>query len=235
MTPSDVFERFAKDMATDPLVPAQLAAWSEARRKWRADWNQRAAASTMAVFESAFPGLSSSARDHAPHPVAAQAPELDSWRSAWQKAPTAEQNELAELFVRAVLSLETNAEALDEACSMLGTTTLGRAVPLAALSTAASSLDPSRYVVLCDAWLPVFHKDAEPATTALSYSQLNASALRWLAAADGNVLPPVLADAPASDRMAVVCTWAARTSRDANAGAKFDVTRKKYKDWPPMW
>ena len=235
MTLTDVFERFAKEMAADPQLPTQLAAWSDARRKWRADWNGRAAASPIVVFRSVFPGMSSNAGDRTPHPISEHAPELTAWTAVWQKAPSAEQNEVAELFVRAVQSIETNAEPLEQACARLAQTSLGRELPLAALSTAASSLDPSRYVLLCDAWLAVFHKDTERAATAVSYPQLNADALRWLAGAEGNPVWTALADAPSSDRMAVICSWAVRTNRDSTAGAKFDVTRKKYKDWPPMW
>jgi hypothetical protein len=225
MTPSEVFQRFAADAATDPLLSTQLAAWSDARSAWRSNWTQRGAASAMTVFQSAVPGS---------HPIAEHAPELNSWRAAWQKAPIAEQNELAELFVRAVALIERSADSLDEACAMFGDSTGGGGLPLAIVSTAASALHPSRFVILCDAWLSLFHEDAQPAKTISAYPLLNADALRWLAAAESDVLPAALAASPRSDRMAVVCSWVARNPAPA-AERKFDVTQKKYKDWPPMW
>ena len=234
MTPREVFARFVQDMETDSLVSTQLAAWSEARRKWRAQWNQRTSASPMAVFRSAVPGLSSGAQEQGSHPVAEHAPELSSWRAAWLKEPGVEQNDLAEIFVRAVALIDSKVESLDDACAILERSTLGRRLPLATLSTAASSLHPSRFVVLCDAWLSVFHQDAEPAAAISAYPALNADALRWLADAEGDALPPALSGSPRSDRLAVYCSWVARTNR-GSAEPKFDVTQKKYKDWPPMW
>jgi hypothetical protein len=235
MTPNEVFGRFAKDIATDPLVSTQLAAWSDARNRWRASWSGRGAASPITVFRSTVPGLSSGAGDQATHPISEHAPELSSWRAAWQKAPVAEQNELAELFVRAVALIERDAESLDEACAMLARSTAARGLPLAALSPAASSLHPSHCLVVCDAWLSVFHEGSEPPKTGSAYPLLNAHGLQWLAAAESGVLPPVLAGSERSDRMAVFCSWLTRTNRASTAEAKFDVTQKKYKDWPPMW
>jgi hypothetical protein len=235
MTPNEVFGRFAKDIAADPLVSTQLAAWSDARSRWRASWSGRGAASAIAVFRSAVPGLLSGAGDQGTHPVAEHAPELGSWRAAWQKASVAEQNELAELFLRAVALIERNAESLDEACGMMAGSSAGHGLPLAALSPAASSLHPSRLLVVCDAWLSVFHEGGEPPNSISAYPLLNAHGLRWLSTAEGGVLPPVLAGSERSDRMAVFCTWLTRTNRTSTAEAKFDVTQKKYKDWPPMW
>ena len=234
MTPREVFERFSADVAADPLLVTQLAAWSDARTKWRGAWAERAASSPITVFQSAVPGLASVSQDRGAHPVIEHAPELNTWRAAWQKASSDEQNELANLFVRAVRLIEGSAESLDEACAMFGHSSVGGGLPLAALSTAASSLHPSQFVILCDGWLSVFQDDAQAGNAVSAYPLLNGSALRWLASAEGDVLPAALGGSPRSDRMAVLCSWVARTN-PAPPERKFDVTRKKYKDWPPMW
>ena len=46
---------------------------------------------------------------------------------------------------------------------------------------------------------------------------------------------PVFADYAPADRFGVFCNWVVRAASDGASAARFDVTRKKYKEWPPMW
>jgi hypothetical protein len=104
------------------------------------------------------------------------------------------------------------------------------------LTPALSSLDPSRFLVVCDAWLRALGQyEAAPAPNGIgAYEEINTLAFRLLGAAEGDSPAPVFDGSPPADRFAVFCSWIGRTMNDAKARA-FDVTRKKYKEWPPMW
>ena len=65
-------------------------------------------------------------------------------------------------------------------------------------------------------------------------SELNALALNWFTAAEVGSVAPAFAGRPRADRFGVFCSWVTRAAAHEGT-ARFDVTQKKYKDWPPMW
>jgi hypothetical protein len=231
-----LLDRFTSESAADTLIPRQLTAWSHARDRWRAQWNGRTGISPEVVFRRSIPSPPSAGQDQWTHPVADEAPELDSWRARWHEATPGEQKELSTAFVRAIALIETDAASLDDACALLAGSTAGHGLPLAALTPALSSLDPTRFVVLCDAWIRTLgeYERADLPKDVGGYPELNAMALRWLAA-EGDAMAPVFVGSPPADRLGVFLSWVVRTNPGASADRKFDVTQKKYKDWPPMW
>ena len=170
------------------------------------------------------------------HPVADEASELDAWRTLWKTATRVEQIELAAAFVRAITQIESDPASTADACAQLARSAGRRGLPLAALTPALSSLDPERFHVICDAWLrPLGQYEGTSVPNDIgAYAEINTIAFRWLAAAEGDSPAPVFAGYPPADRFGVFCSWLVRTTSEAKARA-FDVTRKKYKEWPPMW
>ena len=232
-----LFEQFTSEIGAGTEISSQLTAWSQARDQWRAQWNGRSTVSPEFVFRIFTPGPASGGQDAWTHPVADQAPELDPWRALWRETTPALQAELSATIVRAIELIDSDAASLADACALVARSTGGHGVPLAALTPAVSALDPVRFVVLCDAWLRTLdeYEGRELPRNVGAYPELNAIALRWLAAAEGDSPAPVLAACPPADRLGTFCGWIVRTTRSSGSGAKFDVTQRKYKDWPPMW
>ena len=235
--PRELFQQFVEVISTDKRISVQLATWSEARRRWRSQWTSRSATSSERTFQLLVPNPTSAGQDHWVHPVADETPELDPWRTRWDTATPAERNELTAAFVRAITLIESDPAAIADVCAQLARSAGRRGLPLAALTPALSSLDPIRFAVVCEAWLRPLsqYEGATVPNDIAAYPEVNALAFRWLAAAEGNPLPPVLVGCPPADRFGVFCSWVARTTSDATNAPRFDVTRKKYKDWPPMW
>ena len=230
-------ERFTGEISADNLISSQLRAWSHARSQWRSQWNRRASVSPELIFQLLVPSRAIAGPNHWAHPVADAAPELDSWQTVWRDAPSTERSELAKTLVHVIAQIESDSASAAEGCALLARSACGHGVPLAALTPALSSLDPVRFVVLCDAWLQTLRQyEANQLPKEVSaYPDLNAVALRWLAAAEGDSLPDVFGGCPPADRLGVFFSWIVRTNAGVAPGAKFDVTQKKYKDWPPMW
>jgi hypothetical protein len=227
------FQQFADAAATDAGVRDQFAAWSRARREWCSHWTGRGATPERA-FQLFVPAPRGAQAGQWLHPIAEEAPEFEQWRSRLDGAP-AGGSHLAEAFVRAVERIERDRSSLAEACEALGRLTGRNGFPLAALTPALSAIDPNRFVAVCDAWLrPLADYEGMPLTPDIArYDHITAVALRWLAAAEGGA-PPAIGSYPAAERFGVFCSWLARRPAAAQ-GARFDVTKKKYKDWPPMW
>lgn len=231
-----LFQEFAQAISADSRMSHQLTSWLEARDKWRSNWSSRRATSPELIFQLLIPNPPSVGETHWVHPVADEAPELETWRSAWEAAPRPEREELAAAFVRTVALIESDRASTVDACVQLARAAGRRGFPLAALTPALSALDPAHYVIVCDLWLRAIGQYEGPAlpNDIAAYPDVNARALRWLAAAEGDSLPAVLVGRPPADRFGVFCSWVVRTTAD-RTGRAFDVTRKKYKDWPPMW
>lgn len=231
-----LFQQFTNAVASDKRISPQLGMWSEARRRWRANWNDRAATSAELALQLFVPNPASAGQDQWVHPVSDEAPELGTWRTLWETATRAEQNELAVAFVRAIAQIESDPASTADACAQLARSTGRRGLPLAALTPALSSLDPERFHVICDAWLKALgqYGGTSVPNDIGAYAEVNTIAFRLLAAAEGDSPAPVFAGCPPADRFGVFCSWLVRTTSDAKARA-FDVTRKKYKEWPPMW
>jgi hypothetical protein len=231
-----LFQQFTDAVSTDKRISQQLTTWSEARRRWRSNWNDRAAASAELAFQLFVPNPSSAGQDHWVHPVADEASELDAWRTLWKAATRVEQIDLAAAFVRAITQIESDPASTADACAQLARSAGRRGLPLAALTPALSSLDPERFHVICDAWLTALgqYEGTSVPNDIGAYAEINTIAFRWLAAAEGDSPAPVFAGYPPADRFGVFCSWLVRTTSEAKARA-FDVTRKKYKEWPPMW
>lgn len=232
-----LYERFTRAISADDLISSQLSAWSHARSEWRTLWNRRGSVSSEFVFQRLISSPASAGRNHWAHPLVDAAPELDSWMALWRDASSAERDEIATTLVRVIAMIESEPASASEGCALLATSALGHGLPLAALTPALSSLDPVRFVVLCDAWLQTLrqYEGSDLPKDVGAYPDLNVVALRWLAAAEGEVLPEVFVGSPPADRLGALFSWIVRTNADAAAGSKFDVTQKKYKDWPPMW
>ena len=232
-----LFQQFTESISTDARMSRQLTTWSEARDQWRSNWKSRSAVSPALTFQLLIPHPISAGREHWVHPVADQTSELDAWRTVWEKAPSVERGELAAAFVRAVALIESDPASTGDACAQLARTAGRRGFPLAALTPALSSLDPARFVVICDSWLRAINQydGTEASNDVAAYSETNIRALRWLAAAQGDSLAAVLVGCPPADRFGIFCSWVVRMTADRTRDRAFDVTRKKYKDWPPMW
>ncbi len=232
-----LFQQFADVVSTDKRISAQMTVWSEARGRWRSQWSGRNGAPSDVTFPLLAFNQAPAGQDWV-HPFADQAPELNSWRTLWDAATGGERNDLAAAFERAIAQIETDPASAGEACAQLSRSAAPRGCPLAALTPALSALDPVRFVAVCDAWLRVLgqHEGAPVSHDLAAYPEVNTIAFRWLAAAEGDGPAPVLAGCPPADRFGLFCSWVVRTTSDAaNAARTFDVTRKKYKEWPPMW
>jgi hypothetical protein len=232
-----LFQQFTDEISSDNRLTSQLATWLRARSRWRTQWSSRTASSPDIVLKLFLPNPTSASQDQWVHPVADAAPELDSWRIRWQDATRAERNELAAAFLETVALIEKDPASASDACALLARSAGGHALPLAALTPALSSLDPARFVVLCEAWLQLLgqYEAVDLPRDVSAYPELNNIALRWLAVAEGDSLGRVFDDSPHADRFGVFCSWIVRASLGASNVARFDVSRKKYKDWPPMW
>jgi hypothetical protein len=231
-----LFQQFTDAVPTDKRISQQLTAWSEARRRWRSNWSERGAMSTERTFQLFVPSAATAGQDHWVHPIADEAPELDTWKSLWDATTRAERDELAVAFVRAIAQIESDPASAPDACALLARSAGRRVLPLAALTPALSSLDPARFHVVCEGWLRVIGQyEGVPVPDDIgAYAEVNAIAFRWLGTAEGDAPAAVFAGCPPADRFAVFCSWIVRTTTEAKARA-FDVTRKKYKEWPPMW
>lgn len=233
-----LFQQFTEAISTDNRISHQLAAWSQARSRWRSHWSSRGAAeSSDLAFQLFVPNPTSAGEGHWVHPIAEEAPELDAWRTLWERATRGEWNELATAFMSAIALIESDPASAADACARLARAAGRRGLPLAALTPALSSLDPGRFVTVCDAWLRTLNQyEGSPVPSDIAaYPEVNALAFRWLAAAEADSLVPVFIGCPPADRFGVFCNWVARTTSNATKPLGFDVTRKKYKDWPPMW
>ena len=144
---------------------------------------------------------------------------------------------IGDAFMSAIALIEGDPASAVDACARLAGAAGRRGFPLAALTPALSSLDPARFVACCDAWLRTLNQfEGAPVPNDIAaYPQVNALAFRWLAAAEGDSPPPVLVGCPPADRFGVFCSWVVRTTLNVTKPLGFDATRKKYKDWPPMW
>ncbi|MEO5739418.1 MAG: hypothetical protein ABIS29_02355 [Vicinamibacterales bacterium] len=230
-----LFQKFTSAMSTDSRLSHQLTAWLQARRSWRSQWANRSPSSPEHTFQRLIPNPAG--HDLWVHPIAEEAPELDAWRTEWETATLADRKAFASAFVRAIEVIERDPTAAPEACAQLARSAGARGLPLAAFTPALSSLEPTRFVVVSDAGLRMLSQYQEvpvPSDVAV-YPDISSTALRWLAAAEGDSLEGVLGRHPPADRFGVFCSWVLRTASDASAPRTFDVTRKKYKEWPPMW
>lgn len=230
-----LFRQFTQAASTDSRISGQFDAWSQARSRWRSLWASRKDAPDQ-TLQHFVPAAPSAGQTGWSHPIAEEAAEIESWRDHWKTATAAELNELAGALLRAVEQVEGDPASTLEACSTLTRAAGRRGLPLAALTPALSSLDPNRFAVICDAWLrPLREYEGAPLPGELAeYDHVNSVAFRWLAAAEGEEPPAMFASRPPADRFGVFCGWVARKSSE-QAHARFDVTHKKYKDWPPMW
>lgn len=230
------FQQFTEAVASDKRISDQFVTWSEARGRWRSKWADRAAASGELTFQLFVPSRTSADQHRWVHPVADEAPELDACRTLWEAATRSEQDELAVAFVRAFTQIESDPASIADACVRMVRSAGRRGLPLAAVTPALSSLNPERFHVICDAWLKALgqYEGTSVPNDIGAYAEINAIAFRWLAAAEGDSPAPVFAGCPPADRFGVFCSWLVRTTSDAKTRA-FDVTRKKYKEWPPMW
>jgi hypothetical protein len=231
-----LFQQFTEALSSDKRISQQAATWSEARARWRSNWTNRGATSLELMWQLVVPNRASAGQDCWVHPLADEASELDAWRTAWEPATRAEQDELAVAFVRTITQIENDPASAAEACAQLSRSAGRRGLPFAALTPALSSLNPERFHVICDAWLKALaqYEGSSLRNDISAYAEVNTIAFRWLAAAEGDSPAPAFADCPPGDRFAQFCSWLVRTTSDAKTRA-FDVTRKKYKEWPPMW
>lgn len=234
--PRALFQEFSTAISTDTAIPEQVKRWVHARREWRLRWTARGTISAESVFDRLIPGSTSAGPGAWEHPVADEAPELNSWRLAWQAAARAERSELATAFVSALALTDAQPAASSHACAELARVATPLGLPLVVVTTALSSLDPERFVVMCDAWLTTLRKSTEiPVRNDIAcYPELNTLVLNWFASAEGDSVAPVFAGSARADRFGMFCSWLARTTAQ-EGHARFDVTQKKYKDWPPMW
>ena len=170
------------------------------------------------------------------HPVVDEAPELNAWRTAWQSTSRPERQAIAAAFERALALTEAQDASSGAAFTELARLATAHELPLAVVTPAFSSLDPDRFVVICDTWLTALGKfaGAPVQTDVAAYPELNTFVLNWFSAAEGDSVAPALGGSPRADRFGVFCSWVGRTNTQ-DAPARFDVTKKKYKDWPPMW
>ena len=230
-----LFRQFTEAASTDSRISDQFTAWAQARTRWRSLWSSRNDAPDK-ILQHFVPAPASVDEAQWSHPIAEEATEIETWRSHWKTATTAELSELARAFVRAVEQVEGDPASTVEVCSTLTRAAGRRGLPLAALTPALSSLDPNRFAAICDAWLrPLRDYEGAPLPGEIAeYDHVNSVAFRWLIAAEGDRLPAEFGSYPPADRFGVFCGWVARKSSE-QAHARFDVTRKKYKDWPPMW
>jgi len=231
-----LFQQFTEAVASDKRMSQQLARWSEARGWWRSKWTDRGATSAELTLQFFVPNRASAGQDRWVHPLADEAFELDAWRTLWESATRAEQDELVLAFVRAITQIESDPASAADACAQLARSAGRWGLPFAALTPALSSLDPERFHVICDAWLRALgqYEGTSLPNNIGAYAEVNTIASRWLAVAEGDSPAPVFAGCPPADRFGVFSSWLARTTSDAKARA-FDVTQKKYKEWPPMW
>ena len=235
-TPRALFQEFIAAVSADRAISDQLKKWERARREWRLQWAGRGATSAETLFERLTPRVNSGAASGWEHPVLNEAPELNSWRTAWQAASGAQQRDLATAFVDALTIVETQSASSNHAFAELARSATPGGMPLAVMTPAFSSLDPEHFVVMCDAWLATLGKwaGAPVRSDVASYPEMNTLALSWFASAEADSVAPALSASPRADRFGVFCSWIGRTT--AHEGpARFDVTQKKYKDWPPMW
>jgi hypothetical protein len=233
----DLFQQFVLVIATDTRIAGQFAAWSDARRQWRSDWIRQAVLSPQEQLQLLIPSPAPSRQDRWVHPAVEEAPELDAWRRRLAGAAHAERDQLAAAFVTAVARIERDPAFIADACAELSRAAGGLGCPLAAFTAALNALDPLRFVTVSEATLGTlvrFEGGHIPSDIA-SCAEVNARAFRWLAAAEGDSSAPATAAFPPADRFGVFCQWVLRASADAGHGRDFDVSRKKYKDWPPMW
>src|SRR5688500_5606313 len=148
-------------VSADSAISDQLRTWERARREWRLQWAGREATPAEVLFDRLTPRSNSGAAGGWAHPVVNEAPELDSWRTVWQSAAGAEQRELATAFVNALALTETQAASSSHAFAGLArSAATPGGLPLVVMTPAFSSLDPERFVVMCDAWLATLGKSA---------------------------------------------------------------------------
>ena len=236
--PRALFQQFSEQISSDNTLSDELAAWAHARNQWQTNWTSRTGSAPEVVLRLLIPNPTSASQDRWVHPVADQAPELDSWTKRWDRVERgADGKALAAVFVRTIAEVESNAACAPDACADLARAASEHGVPLAAFTPALSSLYPSRFVVLCDAWLRVLghYEGAELPKDISAYPKNNAIALRWLAAAEGDLLAPVFAGCPLADRFGVFSRWVVRTHPGSMSGTRFAVSETQYKEWPPMW
>ena len=233
------FEQFTRQLSTDARISDQLTAWLESHRRWHSLWTNQNATAQPNALELLIPNPAPADARRWVHPVAGEAPELDAWRAKWQARPRDARDGLSSAFVRVLSLIQSNPDAFADGCRQLEGAAGPDGLPLAAFTPALASLDPARYVVMCDAWLPAIRQydaAARLLKTASSFPELNSLAIRMLVAAerDGSK-SPMLASAPMAVRFGTFCSWLTRTSAEGGSAPRFDVTQKKYKDWPPMW
>ena len=234
--PRALFQEFLAATVTDAAISDRLKEWEHARAEWRKQWTGRGATSAEVLFDRLTPRAASAGSDGWEHPVAQEAAELTSWRTAWRSAAPADRRQLATAFVTVLARIETEPASSREAFTELARSATTSGLPLVVVTTAVSSLDPERFVVICDTWLATLgkHAGAPAGSDVASYPELNALALNWLTAAEADAVAPAFAGRPRADRFGVFCSWVTRAAAQEGT-ARFDVTQKKYKDWPPMW
>lgn len=231
-----LFQQFTDAASTDSRIRDQFAAWAQARRQWRSHWTSRGAASEP-LFQLLIPNRGAAGAGRWGHPITEEATEIDGWRRSLNETTPGERRRLAEAFVHAVEQIERDPASIGEACAGLGRVAGRHGLPLAVLTPALSALDPNRFVAVCDAWLrPLTEYEGTPVLGEITeYSNVNTVAHRWLAAAEGDGPPAAIAGHPLAERFGVFCGWLSRRAAEGPPATRFDVTKKKYKDWPPMW
>ena len=233
------FEQFTQQLSTDTTISDQLTAWLDSHRRWQSLWASQRATAQPNAFELLIPNPASADARRWVHPVAGEAPELDAWRTKWQAGPRDARDRLSTAFVRILSLVQSNPDSFADGCRELEGAAGPDGIPLAAFTPALASLDPGRYSVLCDAWMPTIRQYDAAASLlkgASSYPELNSLAIRMLTAAEGEKSKSqLLATAPMAVRFGMFCRWLTRTTATGGPTPRFDVTQKKYKDWPPMW
>ena len=225
------FQQFVEELSTDAAIAQQFAAWADARQQWCANWSNRAAQSSELILLLLVPGRSSSSGTPWTHPIADDAPELDGWRIRMDAAAPRDRDRLVAAFVTSVASIESDRASAAAACVQLARMAGERGVPFAAFTPALNAVDPARFAAVCDAWIVMLRQydGGQMPMDIGAYPQINEAVFRWMAAAAGESPAFPANQYPVSDCFGIFCHWVVRR------GLGFDVTQRKYKDWPPMW
>ena len=214
-----------------------MTEWSEARGRWRSQWSGRAAHPSELAFQLLRSQSGLGRSGYWVHPVADEAPELDAWRTLWEAATHAERNDLAAAFVRAIAQIESDPASAAEACAQLARSAAPTWIT-PRCADACAELSGSAYVSMPSAMpgsrCSVSMRALRLPTTLVRMPRSTPS--RFAGSRRRKVIRrhlclPVILRLIASECSAAG-SFARLPMRKARA---FDVTRKKYKEWPPMW
>src|SRR5687768_10222327 len=128
--PRALFQEFLAAAVKDAVIPDQLKKWEHARAEWRKQWLGRGAASAEVLFDRLTPRAASAGSDGWEHPVAEEAAELKSWRTAWRSAAPADRRQLASAFVNVLARIETEPASSHDAFTELARSATTSGLPL---------------------------------------------------------------------------------------------------------